>query len=192
MGHTLRGNRLHIRAINTPCPSTDWRVILCRRRGLRDPEDVCPLFDGFDVVVIVQDLVIGAVPELDLRTGASVPGVGVAHHIAPFLAGLDVLALRAPGVPQAAVMEATEGHTCEGGDASEDIRIDTSEDLCHHGTRGAAGCKDTAGIAGVLLESIFDHVNDGEGVAAAVVSEGLWSVHVPAVSGVWGIGVDDD
>lgn len=190
--HTLRRNRLHIRAVDAPGPPIERGVVLGGSGGGAETEHVGPLLNTLAVVVVVEDLVVGAMPELHLGAGTGVPGVGVAHEVAPLSGGLDGLTIGAGRVPHAGAGKAGEGDTGKGGDTGEDVRVGASEDLRHHGAGGGSGCEDTRGIAGVRGEGVLHHVDNSEGITAAVVSESGGGVDVPAVAGVGGIGVDDN
>jgi hypothetical protein len=136
------------------------------------------------------------VENLHARAAASVSRIGVLNIVRPLLGSVrKALSAGLVGREGRVTAGASEAGVCGTGvrrAGGEDIGVGARKDIGHHGAGGAAHDEDLLGIAGVFVQSVFHHVDDGKGVATLAVGQGGGRVDVPAVAVVGGAGVDED
>jgi len=160
--------------------------------SLTDSEYVSPLLDGLIPVVEVKGIIVGSVPQLNLRALSAVAWICGTDLVTPLSSSFRELALSTLGVPHTTSGETTERNTRPGGPSSENIRIGAHQHVGHHRSGTDTDGEDTGGIGLVGADSVLDHVDDGQGISTAVVSESCRGVNIPASTDIRGIGVNDD
>ncbi len=153
------------------------------------PEDVGPLLDGFGVVGVIDGRVPSPVPELNSRAEAGVTGVHRSGHVAPLLGRVRDRTVRARTAPLS-VRIADGPASCRNtgplGASLEHVGIDRHERFDHHGAGRSADCVDAVRVRLVRGDRVLYLVDDGSGVAAAVVREGRRGRHIQQFCDVCG------
>lgn len=188
----VRGEHLEPAAIEATSPLSIGESVDCRCGRSSNAKDIGPLLNVFVDQDGIKDLVLSAVPNLNLRTNASKTGVRIADHVAPFSGNLDDKTVGTRIVPNIRASKASERNTGEGGATGNKIGVGSRKVDRHGGTGGKTSCKYLGWIDAVVIDYILDLRGNAEGVTATIVQESARSVHVPASTRIGRLGVKNN
>lgn len=138
------------------------------------------------IFVSVDVFAAGSVPDLQSRILACIPRITVMHVRGPLLTGMRDLTMRTGlirhgGISCPRAVQTRIRHTRERGTGCKDIWIRAGKDIGHN--RPGRGSRHVylGRIRAVCRDHVFDHVDDRQRVATAVVRERCRAVGVEAV-----------